>query len=77
MILFYFCSNAQLKVDAGNDLIICSGGNAEYILGGYLDISVILTPCFGDIAPPHRLRFKEHDRTDNITVFFLNYHLAK
>ena len=34
-----------------------------------LDISVILTPCFGDIDPPHRLRFKEHDRLTILPFF--------
>jgi hypothetical protein len=40
-----------------------------------MDISVMLTPHFGDIDPPHRNGSKNR-KHDNITSFFLNFLLS-
>ena len=40
-----------------------------------LDIPVILTPHSGHIDPPNEIMVLRMQRTDNITVFFLSFHL--
>ena len=34
LLALFFYTNAQLKVDAGNDIIVCSEGVEEYRIGG-------------------------------------------
>jgi hypothetical protein len=34
LLVIFIQSNAQLKVDAGNDIIVCSGGDGAYKIGG-------------------------------------------